>query len=141
MISKWIFPGVVKDLPPIQSFPEISNADFYKWLIENKYYTALIHFCKILDKNALITQSELRNKIEVVIIYFNSQQVNLIIFLLNNENYIFSIPYLYPLFIFMITEFGSGRWLDSISEHNWSRSKDSSMWFMLIDWRGKFKTH
>lgn len=61
-------------MPPTKSFPDINNTNFYEWQINNKYYTALIHFCKILDKNVL-TQNELRNKIEAVIIYFNSQQV------------------------------------------------------------------
>ena len=69
----FLYAGVIQDLPQVESDPD-NNVDFYKWKIENKYYEASVHFCKIPEKNVLM-QQELRTRIEAVIVYFDSQKV------------------------------------------------------------------
>jgi len=56
----------------VETSPDV-NVDLYKWKIENKYYKATIHFCKITEKKILMQELKAA-KIEAVIVYFDCQK-------------------------------------------------------------------
>nr|XP_020665678.1 alpha- and gamma-adaptin-binding protein p34 [Pogona vitticeps] len=73
------FPGeeLVKRIIGKEELPKdvstYSGAQFYPWTIDNKYYSAEIHFCVM--KNEFFVTAEIAEKVQAFLVYFDSTTI------------------------------------------------------------------
>lgn len=70
----FFFSGITgkEELP--KDVSRYSGAQFYPWTIDNKYYSADIHFCVV--KNEFLVTPEIAESVQAFLVYFDSTTVS-----------------------------------------------------------------